>query len=310
MRRPVDWSFDGSWPYEPLWFRTPDGLLHYVDEGPRDGRPIVLVHGNPTWGYLFRRFIPALVAAGHRVIVPDHLGFGRSEKPAAPDVYGVSRHAGRLEDLLDSLDLDGAVLAPHDWGGPISLRWAGRHPNRVAGLFILNTLAHAVGPETLPGGAEKLSLPAPLHLFRTPGLGEVLVQGLDAFKPLMFKVAIERTEALTPSVRRAYRSVHAGWSQRAGMLAFARQVPTRAGGAVNAMNLETEALLARHFGAKPARIVWGEKDLVLPPSMIDTTWLRTLPDADVSRIPEAGHFLQEDSPDRVVPELTGFVDAL
>ena len=82
MAKVRDWTFEGTWPYEPKWFDSPDGRMHYVDEGPRDGRPVVMVHGNPTWGYLYRNFIPALVEAGHRAIVPDHLGFGRSEKPA------------------------------------------------------------------------------------------------------------------------------------------------------------------------------------------------------------------------------------
>lgn len=310
MPRLSDWSFDETWPWKPNWFRSPEGALHYVDEGPRAGRPVVLVHGNPTWGYLFREFVPVLVAAGHRVIVPDHLGFGRSDKPGGVELYEVARHAGRLEALLESLDLGGAVVVPHDWGGPIVLRWAGRHPDRVAGLFILNTLAHGVSPAILPPGKQRLPLPVPLHLFRTPGVGELLVQGLDAFKPLMFRLAVERSERLTPTIRRAYRSVHPGWSERAGMLAFARQLPDRPGGPINAMNEETEALLAKHYRRKPVRIVWGERDRVLPASLIETAWLRTLPDAEVTPIPEAGHFLQEDAPEQVVPELTRFADAL
>ena len=109
MAAVADWTFEGTWPYEPQWFDSPDGRMHYVDEGPRDGRPVVMVHGNPTWGYLYRNFIPALVEAGHRAIVPDHLGFGRSEKPRDPELYRVPRHARRLDALLESLDLRGAV---------------------------------------------------------------------------------------------------------------------------------------------------------------------------------------------------------
>src|ERR671924_452057 len=82
-----DWTFEGTWPYEPKWFDSPDGRMHYVDEGPRDGRPVVMVHGNPTWGYLYRNFIGPLVEAGHRAIVPDHLGFGRPDKPRDPELY-------------------------------------------------------------------------------------------------------------------------------------------------------------------------------------------------------------------------------
>src|SRR5262245_34645291 len=85
----TDWSFDGTWPYKPHWFETGDGRMHYVDEGPRDGRPVVMVHGNPTWGYLYRRFIPPLIKAGFRVVVPDHLGFGRSDKPDDPELYRI-----------------------------------------------------------------------------------------------------------------------------------------------------------------------------------------------------------------------------
>jgi haloalkane dehalogenase len=138
----VDWTFGGSWPYEARWFDSADGRMHYVDVGPRDGRPVVLLHGNPTWGYLYRNFVGPLADAGHRAIVPDHLGFGRSEKPDDSDLYRIPRHADRLEALLESLDLRDVTIVPQDWGGPIGLRWAVRHPDRVGGLFILNTYAH------------------------------------------------------------------------------------------------------------------------------------------------------------------------
>src|SRR5215469_18264462 len=120
----TDWTFGGLWRFEPRWFGTPDGLMHYVDEGPRDGRPVVLVHGNPTWGFLYRNFIGPLTRAGHRAIVPDHLGFGRSDKPSDPELYRIPRHVARLDALLESLDLRDAVVVVQDWGGPIGLSWA------------------------------------------------------------------------------------------------------------------------------------------------------------------------------------------
>lgn len=300
----LDWTFGGSWPHEPSWFESADGVMHYVDVGPRDGRPVVLVHGNPTWGYLFRSFIPALAEAGHRVIVPDHLGFGRSAKPGGAQVYAVQRHARRFADLLDSLDVSGVLLVPHDWGGPISLSWAAAQADRVAGLFILNTLAHELG------GSQRLKAPLPLRLFRAPGLGELLVQGCDAFKPAMFRLSIERPQGLTAEARHAYRAVHRGWSKRAGMLAFARQLPLRAGGPVNAMNRETELRLRDGFRSKPVRIVWGDRDRVLSPGLLETAWLETLPGAEVSRLPDAGHFLQEDAPEAVVGSLLEFAERL
>ena len=310
MSRSVDWTFDGTWPFEPKWHETPEGVMHFVDEGPRDGRPVVLVHGNPTWGYLYREFIAALVAGGNRAIVPDHLGFGRSEKPGEPKLYGVRRHAQRLEGLLESLDLRGAALVAHDWGGPTGLSWATRHSDRVEGLFLINTLAHSFRREVLPAGKERVPLPLPLHVLRAPAVGELLVQGLDAFKPLMFRLAIERKERLTPSVRRAYREVHGGWSERAAMLEFARQVPTRAEGPVDELNRETEGALRECFRSKPVSIVWGTRDRVLSPAYVDSLWLNTFPDAQVTLIDGAGHFVQEDAPERVVPLLTRFVAAL
>src|SRR5262249_56932705 len=83
----IDWTFEGTWPYEPKWFDADGGRMHYVDEGPADGRPVVLVHGNPTWGYLYRHFIPSLVEAGHPAIVPHHLRLRRPEKPDAPGLH-------------------------------------------------------------------------------------------------------------------------------------------------------------------------------------------------------------------------------
>ena len=199
MAAVADWTFDGTWPYEPQWFDTPDGRMHYVDEGPRDGRPVVMVHGNPTWGYLYRNFIPALVEAGHRAIVPDHLGFGRSDKLHDPDLCHVPRHAERLDALLESLDLRGATVVPQDWGGPTGLYWATRHPERVDGLFILNTYAHGFRRESLPPGKDKIPLPLPLRLFRTPVVGEVLVKGLDAFKRgFLFGQGVVHRERMTP----------------------------------------------------------------------------------------------------------------
>ena len=311
MAQVSDWTFDGTWPYEPKWFDSRDGRMHYVDEGPSNGRPVVLVHGNPTWGYLYRNFIPALVEAGHRAIVPDHLGFGRSEKQNDPELYRVPRHAERLEALLESLELRGATVVPQDWGGPIGLYWASRHPERVDGLFILNTYAHGFRPEALPPGRDKVPLPLPLHLFRTPLVGELLVKGLDAFKRgFMFGQGVVHRERLTPTVKRAYRDVHQGWSERTSILVFPREIPVTGEGPVVAMTTEIEERLKEHFRAKPVRIMWAMKDIAFLPIYLDTLWLDTFPDAEVTRLEDAGHYLQEDAHEQIVPELVRFVGEL
>lgn len=292
----MDWTFGGSWPFEPRWFDSADGRMHYVDEGPRDGAPVVMVHGNPTWSFLYRNFIPPLVEAGHRAIAVDHLGFGRSEKPDRRELYTIERHAQRFDTLLESLDLHDATVVPQDWGGPIGLWWATRHPERLRGLFILNTFAHRP--------PEKVPLPLPLHLFRTPGVGEVMVKGLDAFKRgLLFRAGVMHRERLTDDVKRAYRAPHPSWSSRTPILVFPREIPSGPEGRVSDLLADIEERLERDFRSKPVGIAWAMKDLAFTPEMLERLWLKTFPEAPVLRIEDAGHYLQEDAHERIVPAL-------
>ena len=292
----TDWTFGGTWPYEPKWFDSPDGRMHYVDEGPRDGRPVVMVHGNPTWGYLYRNFIGPLTEAGHRAIVPDHLGFGRSDKPDKPDVYTIDRHCERLESLLESLDLSEATVVPQDWGGPIGLYWASRHPERVRSLYILNTFAHR------PRGPVKL--PAPLKVFRAKGAGEFLVKRLHLFvKVFLFRAGIVHRDRMTDQVKAAYLAPHPDYSSRTAILEFPREIPAGPEGRVSDLNASIEAGLQAHFRSKPVGIAWAMKDIAFTPEIIDELWLDTFPDADVMKIPDAGHYLQEDAHERIVPAL-------
>jgi pimeloyl-ACP methyl ester carboxylesterase len=295
----TDWSFNGLWPYAPRWFDTPDGHMHYVDEGPRDGRPVVLVHGNPTWGFLYRNFIDPLTEAGHRAIVPDHLGFGRSEKPDDPELYRIPRHVRRLDALLESLDLHDAVVVPEDWGGPIGLAWAVAHPERVSGLFILNTYAH--------GPRGRIKLPLPLRVFRTPVVGELLVKGLHMFvRVFVFRVGVVHRERLTADVRRAYLAPHPSWSSRTSVLVFPREIPASGTGPVAELTGRLERGLEQHFRSKPARTMWAMRDPAFTPAFLQL-WRKTLPEAPVTQIDDAGHFLQEDGHERIVPELLAFL---
>lgn len=297
----VDWSFGGQWPYEPRWFETQDGRMHYVDEGPPDGRPVVLVHGNPTWGFLYRHFIPPLVEAGYRAIVPDHLGFGRSDKPNRAEAYRIERHARRLEKLLQSLDLHEATVVPQDWGGPIGLWWAIRHPERVARLFILNTFAHRP--------REDIRLPFILRLFRMPLGGEVMVKGLDLFKRgFLFRAGVVHGERLTREVRRAYRAPHPSWSSRTPILVFPREIPSGPEGRISNFLAVVEQGLEENFRSKPVKIAWAMKDLAFTPDILEEAWLGTFPRAEVLRLDDAGHFLQEDAHELIVPALLEFLD--
>lgn len=298
----TDWTFGGTWPYEPRWFDTPDGRLHYVDEGPRDGKPVIMVHGNPTWGYLYRNFIPSLVAAGYRCIVPDHLGFGRSDKPNQAELYQVPRHGERLDALLESLDLHEATLVSQDWGGAIGFYWATRHPDRIAALCILNTMAHR------PPG--KVKLPLPLHLFRAPGVGEAMVKGAHMFvRGFLFNAGIMHKERITKDVRAAYTAPHPTYSSRTSILVFPREIPSDSTGRVADFLGEVEEGLQR-LKDKPTMIAWAMKDIAFLPEYLDELWLPVFPNADVLRLPDAGHYLQEDAHERIVPKLVTHLDSV
>ncbi len=297
----TDWTFDGTWPYEPKWFHTRDGRMHYVDEGPRDGPPVVLVHGNPTWGYLYRNFIPPLVKAGYRVIVPDHLGFGRSDKPDVPELYRIPRHAERLEALLESLDLHDATVVPQDWGGPIGLAWAGLHSERVGRLFILNTFAHKLTSNYKP--------PLALTLFRTRVIGEFLVKGLNIFvRGFLFRQGVVKRDRLTRIVRQAYLAPHRTWSSRTAVLVFPREIP-----------LTPDAHLSPYLAGvedrmhllkdRPVFVAWAMKDPVFTSNFIDEFWRRTFPHAEIMRLTDAGHYLQEDAHEEIVPALLRFLES-
>ncbi len=291
----TDWTFGGTWPYEPRWFDTGDGRLHYVDEGPRDGKPVVMAHGNPTWGYLYRNFIPPLVNAGYRCIVPDHLGFGRSDKPDEPGLYQVPRHAKRFEALMESLDLHEATLVSQDWGGPIGFYWATRHPERIASLCVLNTIAHRP--------PRKVKLPLPLHLFRTPGVGEAMVKGAHMFvRVFLFNAGIVHKDRITAEMRAAYLAPHPTYSSRTSILVFPREIPADSTGRVADFLGEVEEGL-QHLKDKSTMIAWAMKDIAFLPQYLDEIWLRDFPNADVLRLPDAGHYLQEDAHERIVPKL-------
>jgi haloalkane dehalogenase len=144
--RTPDERFEGlpDWPWEPRYAEIDDGeggrlRMHYVDEGPADGEVVLCLHGQPSWSYLYRTMIPPLVAAGHRVIAPDLVGFGRSDKPARREDYSYARHVHWLGDLVAGLDLTDLTLVCQDWGGLIGLRVLAEQAERFARVVVANT---------------------------------------------------------------------------------------------------------------------------------------------------------------------------
>src|SRR5215472_5966591 len=157
-----------------------------------------------------------------------------------------------------------------------------------------------------PAAAARWCLP--LRLFRAPGTGEVLVKGLNMFvRGFLFRAGVTHPERLTPEARRAYLAPHPSWRSRTAMLAFPRQIPSGPGGEVADLGGRLDSGLRRHFTGRPVAIAWGMKDPAFTPQWLEL-WLRTFPHADVLRLPDAGHYLQEDAHEEIVPALLRFLD--
>jgi haloalkane dehalogenase len=272
-----------GYPFEPHRVEF-DGLaMSYVDEG--EGAPVLLLHGEPTWSFLWRNVIPQLPG---RVVAPDLIGFGLSDKPEDVAWYSYDRHVRSIAHLVETLDLREITLVVHDWGGPIGLRLAVEQPHRVARIAILNT---GIG-----GGAA----PSETWLrFRA------VVRELGGALDIGRLVEAGTARGLTDEVRAAYDLPIPTPASKAGVLAFPELVPTEPDHPNTApMNRVRDAL--REW-RKPALVVWGAEDRVLPAG-IATAMAELLPGArGPVLIDGASHFLQEDAPDEVaeaIRELT------
>ena len=202
------------YPFQSHFHRVDGGRLHYIDEG--EGTPVVMVHGNPSWSFYYRKVVLALKDR-YRCIVPDHIGCGYSDKPSA-DAYGYSLQ-NRIDDLSSLLDetVPGQQvdLIVHDWGGAIGCGWAGRYPERIRRLVVLNT-----GAFRNPNGQK---IPPTLKLIRNTPLGRLLVQGFNAFSAGATRMAV--TRPLPKAIRSAYTAPYSSWAERIATLRFVQDIP-------------------------------------------------------------------------------------
>jgi haloalkane dehalogenase len=261
--------------FAPHWLEFEGRRMHYVDEG--SGDPVLLVHGEPTWSFLWRKIVPQLPG---RAVAPDLIGFGRSDKPDDVGWYSYDRHVASLGRLVEALDLRNLTVVVHDWGGPIGLRMAVEHDDRVDRLVILNT---GVG-----GGAA----PSDTWL-RFRAMVRAAGDALDIGR----LVEAGTTQGLADDVRAAYDAPYAPPASKAGALAFPELVPTEPDHPnTRPMNRVRDAL--RNW-QKPALVVWGADDRVLPTGIAQGI-ADLIPGAgDPVLLDGASHFLQEDRPDDV-----------
>ncbi len=276
--------------------------MHYVDEG--QGETVLLLHGNPTWSYLYRHVITGL-SDRYRCIAPDHLGFGYSDKPADAD-YSMRAHVMRLEAFVQTMGLRDITLVVQDWGGVIGLSWAVRHKSLVKRLVVLNTAGFVAETPRELAALRPLPWGFPmLWSLRIPIFGELFVQGLAGFVRYLVPLGITHRERLTREVMNGYLAPYPTWGSRRAQLAAVRQVPMRPKDSAWQLLRETGAEL--DGWTVPTQLVWGMRDPVFVPWFLEQFEKRLPNHAPTVRIEDANHFLQDDRPDLIIAAIRSFM---
>jgi cis-3-alkyl-4-acyloxetan-2-one decarboxylase len=287
-----------EYPFAHGFATTPHGRMHYVEAG--SGAPVLLLHGNSTWSYLYRHLMVGLSGRA-RLVAPDLIGFGLSSKLARAQDYSVQGHIDDVVALLEELDLRDLTLVVQDWGGPIGLGVLLRAPERVRGLVVLNTFGFS---PRMPLAAAGPSLA--LRAARVPLMGEQLVQGLGVLQRVSVRPSLRGDEAEAARAWRAYSEVQGSWRERAGTLAFERLVPDD--GADPAAELMLRAEQTLRADPPHALIVWGMADRFFGRAALEE-WKLRLPGADVVELPGVGALVQEEAPDALIGALIRYLDA-
>ncbi|HEX3004117.1 MAG TPA: haloalkane dehalogenase [Angustibacter sp.] len=282
-----------DFPFEPHYAETADGLrVHYLDEGPRDAAPVLLMHGEPSWSFLYRKVIPVLTAAGHRCVAPDLVGFGRSDKPADPGDYSYQRHVDWMSDIVfDRLDLRDITFFGQDWGGLVGLRLVAARPDRFARVVVGNT-----GLPTGEGRPTDAFLAWQKFAAETPSLdvGRIVAGGCAT--------------PIGDDVVAAYDAPFPDDSYKAGARVFPALVPTSPDDPAHEANTAAWKVL-RAFD-RPFLCAFSDRDPVTKGG--ERAFLGTVAGAEGqphTTIEGGGHFLQEDKGDVLGRVIADFIAA-
>lgn len=289
-------EFSDLYPFAPHHL-TINGLrYHYLDEG--SGEPLLMLHGNPTWSFYFRNLVLAF-RERYRVIVPDHMGCGLSDKPDERRYdFRLRSRVDDLDALMTHLDPDRPVtLIVHDWGGMIGLAWAMRHLERIGRLVIMNTAGF------FPPDAK--AIPIRLRLIRTPNpIFNWAVLHLNLFAAAA--ICLAPRKRLAAPVRAGLLAPYRKPLHRLATLKFVQDIPLRpddrSGGMVAEVDRHVDRIVDR-----PTQLIWGAHDFVFDRSYYDE-WRRRAPNAEAHWLEEAGHYLLEDAPDRIIKLIQDFMD--
>lgn len=296
MHTDIDISrFRHLYPFRSHYLDLKGLSYHYLDEG--SGKPIVMLHGNPTWSFYFRELIKGL-SSRYRTIAPDHIGCGLSEKPGMDRYdYRLKSRVDDLAALIDHLGLSRDItLVLHDWGGAIGMAYALRHPDRIARLILMNTAAF------LPPKAK--GLPLRLRIVRNfQPFATLAVQGLNLFAVAALYMAPHKR--LSADIRAGLLAPYNSWRNRIATLKFVQDIPVH--------NQDPSYDLIRHMDDNlgrlshlPKLILWGEHDFVFDRDYL-RAWQSRFPDAEVHSFPDAGHYVMEDQPRRILKLINEFL---
>jgi haloalkane dehalogenase len=284
-------TFNGTWPFTPHFTEAPGFKMHYVDEGA--GEPILCLHGEPTWGYLYRNFIPPL-AKNYRVVVPDHMGFGKSETPQ-DKIYTLKTHVENLFTVLDELALEDITLVIQDWGGLIGGAAIATQPDRFKRVFVMNTAVYPfcdISPHF-----DALMDSDWFRFIRGEGNMEAVLGNLRYTALSVLKmVGFQNTAAATDDWVNAYSAPFGTLAECKGAIEFPTEVID-----VRFPYLDppSEELVAK-LRAKPAMLAVGMQDRAIPPYITVDAFKQAFGERPIVELANAGHFCQEDEPQALV----------
>jgi haloalkane dehalogenase len=285
------WLSSGLYPFEPRFFDTAAGPVHYVDEG--EGKPLVFIHGNPSWSFEFRAIIKAL-RNEYRCVAIDHLGFGLSGKNPVPQECHPKRHAARLGELISHLKLEDVTLVMADWGGPIGLDFAVQRSDLVSGLVLFNTFAWPVNDDPHFKKFSRIMASVP---------GQLLIRYANIFVNVVLPRSVAVKAALTPDVMKHYRGPMATPTDRTASAALPGYI--LAGG-------PWLYEIWRHrdrFAEKPALVIWGGSDIAFREKEFEV-WKATLTNGTFHFHRNVGHLVAEEIPDASIGHIRDFLTAI
>ena len=294
-------TFGGTWPFIPNFFDGNGFLQHYVDEGPKTANPIIMLHGEPTWGYIYRKFIPKL-SSKYRVIVPDMMGFGKSETPQNKN-YTLQTHVENLSRLIEFLDLSKITFVAQDWGGPITGAYSIRNIDKINSFVLINTLFGYSNEESSKNLSPWFQWIKKHYEAETLNgiLGELGSTLLSVMKIPNFT----NNHVITKQ-----------WIE-----AYSAQFPDRAS-CKGAINFPLDALLKRmvpyiiegikqgdlkSLCSKPAILAYGMQDRAIEPDYAIRDFKALFPNSKVIEMPNAGHYSQEDEPETLIEIIEKFM---